>query len=138
MLWELEGVVKYYYLWTKITESSIIEMHANKRHGCEIVCTHDTIYDVKFDNDNMISCISLSHNMKTIDIVSSYASYLFDEQGKTSSCRIWVSDGVFLVNLLHANRDVLSSAFTDIDGKRIGTSVVSNNAGEYRLIQHPK
>jgi hypothetical protein len=76
--------------------------------------------------------------MKTIDIVSSYASYLFDEQGKTSSCRIWVSDGVFLVNLLHANRDVLSSAFTDIDGKRIGTSVVSNNAGEYRLIQHSK
>ena len=138
MLCELEGIVRSYYLWTKITESSMLEMHANKRHGCGIVCTRDAIYNMKFASDIMISCISLSHNMKILDIAYNYVSYIFGEQGKISCYRFWVGRDMHLVNLFHTNGDFLSSAFTDIDGERIGTSVVSNGTGGCYLVQHSK
>lgn len=138
MLWELENIVEMYYKWIEITENSMREMHADRRHGYSLVCSNSSIDIVKYFNGKVSTCIRLEHDLKLRIINNSLCSYVFDEHEHLHSFMLLVNKNLLLINTFNKDGQIIVSAFVNKFGRSVGTDVKWSDTGECRITKFPE
>ena len=141
MLWELDRCVERYYKWTKIfvylDNTSITEMHGNKRHGYRLEIGDEYVKEFLYINDVRCFTYRLMFISSTSEMITSilYISNEYDEFNAAEYNmygnlikHISETEGTRLILNFHSNRRLASSAMYRYN-MLIGTRVTYNENG---------
>jgi hypothetical protein len=132
MLHDLGLIVERYYSWIKISEDEMREMHGNKRHGYSLVYHVSDITIAKYFNGQVIAGMTYGHDLKLLSIGNPDCSYVIN-----SSFMIRVDKNSFWINVWNGDR-IICSAFTDNNGRSVGTNVNWDSNGVCKLSRFSK